>query len=156
MGEKRPSYRGPPTSISAEKTDTVEIAEFDVAYGLGASYIHDGPVRAKAQTFSRKWLRNFTDSPFENLMFARGIGDSMMPTILDSDLLLIDTAQQTPRVWDHIWAIDMGGMGMVKRLRPAKEGGMRLISSNPDVPDETAYDGEMVVIGRVVAVVRKM
>jgi phage repressor protein C with HTH and peptisase S24 domain len=80
----------------------------------------------------------------------------MMPTILDSDVVLIDTSQKTPRLWDQLWAVDMGGMGMIKRLRPTKDGtGMVLVSSNPDVPDETAYDGEMNIVGRVVAIMRK-
>jgi phage repressor protein C with HTH and peptisase S24 domain len=80
----------------------------------------------------------------------------MMPAILDSDILLIDTTQQSPRMWDQFWAIEMHGLGMIKSLRPAKDGGMRLVSVNPDFRDELAYDGEMNVIGRVVAIVRKV
>jgi hypothetical protein len=75
---------------------------------------------------------------------------------LDSDILLIDTTQQSPRMWDQFWAIEMHGLGMIKSLRPAKDGGMRLVSVNPDFRDELAYDGEMNVIGRVVAIVRKV
>jgi phage repressor protein C with HTH and peptisase S24 domain len=45
---------------------------------------------------------------------------------------------------------------MIKSLRPSKDGGMRLVSVNPDFRDEIAYDGEMNVIGRVVAIVRKV
>ena len=43
----------------------------------------------------------------------------------------------------------------IKALRPGKDGAMRIISINPDWPEEVAYDGEMNVIGRVVAIVRK-
>lgn len=145
-----------PTVPPPAVPDTVQITEFELAYGLGASFIHGAHVHARVRTFTRAWLRYFTEAPFEQLMFARGIGDSMMPTILDSDLLLIDTSQQTPRMWDQLWAIDMGGMGMIKRLRPTKDGtGMQLLSANADVPDETAYDGEMNIVGRVVAIMRK-
>lgn len=151
LSEQQLPYR----SAEIERSDTVDLAEFNLAYGLGASFIHDSPAKARQQTFSRTWLRNFTDSPFEALFFAKGIGDSMMPTILDNDIVLIDTAQRTPRIWDQLWAIDMGGLGMIKRLRPGKDGAMRLLSDNAVIPEEIAYDGEMNVIGRVVAIVRK-
>lgn len=80
----------------------------------------------------------------------------MSPQIQDSDVVLIDTAQRTPRMADQFWAIEMGGLGMIKALRPGREGAIRIISINPDWPDEEAFDNEMNVIGRVVAIVRKV
>ena len=152
VSEKRPAYKGPDA-----QSDTVELEEFNVSYGLGASYIHDTPVTGRKRVFSRAWIRNFTDSPFEYLFWGRGIGDSMTPTILDADICLIDTFDRTPRLIDKIWAIEYGGMGAIKRLRPTADGsGMRILSSAPDVPEEIAYDGEMTIVGRVVAVVRKV
>lgn len=144
-------------SSQPEKTnsDNVEICELDLAYGMGGGTFLDDSIRATTTTFGRKWLRNFTDSPFEDLRFARGMGDSMTPTIFDSDIVLIDTAQQSPRMSDQIWAIQMHGMGMIKRLRAGPNGSMRILSDNPAVPEEVAYDGEMQVFGRVVAAVRK-
>lgn len=156
--EARLNDRQQPFKGAAFKTkpDTVDLQEFDLAYGLGASFIHDVPVTGEARTFSRGWLRHFTESPFDKLFWARGIGDSMTPTIQDADVVLIDTAQRTPRIWDKLWAVEMGGMGMIKRLRPTKDAnGMRLLS-DAGQPEETAYDGEMNVIGRVVAIVRKV
>jgi phage repressor protein C with HTH and peptisase S24 domain len=147
-----------PTRAQAtpEALDTVEIAEFNVAYGLGGAFIHDSLARQTMRTFSRAWVRQFTQSPMDKLFWATSSGTSMMPAILDSDLLLIDTMQQTPRMWDQLWAIEMHGLGMIKSLRPGKEGAMRILSLNPDYPEELAYDGEMNVIGRVVAIVRKV
>lgn len=142
--------------VPVKNPDLVEISELDVSYGLGAAFIHDAPVKSKLRTFSRSWVRQFTDSPFETLFWATSNGTSMMPAILENDTLLIDTTQNSPRMWDQFWAIDMHGMGMIKSLRPAKEGAMRIISINPDFPEEVAYDGEMNVVGRVVAIVRKV
>jgi phage repressor protein C with HTH and peptisase S24 domain len=141
---------------AAANSDMVEIAEFNLAYGLGGTYIHDAPAERVMRPFSKVWVRQFTQSPIEQLFWATGSGTSMMPAILDSDILLIDTGQQTPRMWDHVWAIEMHGLGMIKALRPGKEGAMRILSLNPDYPEEVAYDGEMNVIGRVVAIVRKI
>jgi phage repressor protein C with HTH and peptisase S24 domain len=153
VSEPRLGFKG---AAFQPKPDTVDLQEFDLAYGLGSSFIHDMPVTGEARTFSRGWLRHFTESPFDKLFWARGIGDSMTPTIQDADVVLIDTAQRTPRIWDKLWAVEMGGMGMIKRLRPTKDAsGMRLLS-DAGQPEETAYDGEMNVIGRVVAIVRKV
>lgn len=81
----------------------------------------------------------------------------MTPTIQDADVVLIDTHQRTPMIWDKLWAVEVGGLGAIKRLRPTRDGsGMRLLSSNPDVPEEVCYDEELSVIGRVVAIVRKV
>lgn len=153
-GDRRLAYTA--KTLQPAKSDTVELAELDVSYGLGASYIHDLPVKSRMRTFSRSWIRQFTNSPIEKLFWATGNGPSMVPAILDSDILLIDTDQQTPRMWDQFWAIDMHGMGMIKALRPGKEGAMRIVSINQDFPEEVAYDGEMNVVGRVVAIVRKV
>jgi hypothetical protein len=51
--------------------------------------------------------------------------------ILDSDILLIDTTQKSPKMWDQFWAIEMHGLGMIKSLRPSKDGGVRLSRSIP-------------------------
>lgn len=136
-------------------SDTVELHEFDISFGLGAAFIHDVPVTGAKRGFSRAFIRNFTKSPFEYLFFAKGSGTSMMPTILDNDIVLIDTFQKTPKMSDQFWALEMGGMGMIKRLRPTKDGlGVR-ICSDGGLPDDVAYDGEMQVIGRVVGIFRK-
>ena len=153
------SGSGPSSGASHQQsqanTDTVELQEFDLAYGMGMSFIDQGAVEKRSIVFSRAWIRNFTNSPIDKLFFARGIGDSMEPKIFDSDIVLIDTAQDTPRMWDQIWALDVGGLGMIKRLRPEKDGGIRLISDNKDVPDYVAYDDEMRIVGRVVGIMRK-
>lgn len=152
LADSRVPFKGP----QPEQTDIVELQEFDVSFGLGGAYIHDTPVTGKKRVFSRAWIRQFTDSPMEALFWATGNGTSMMPAILDQDIILVDTMQRTPRMWDQYWAIDMHGMGMIKALRPGKEGAMRIISINPDWPEEVAYDGEMNVVGRVVAITRKV
>jgi phage repressor protein C with HTH and peptisase S24 domain len=136
----------------------VEIAEIDLAYGMGASFLDedDGAVVANTMPFPREWLRNFTRSPADQLFFARGAGDSMMPTIHDSDIVLIDRSQATPKMADQIWAFAFGGVGMIKRLRPRPDGSVAILSDNTAVPADRAVDGELHIIGRVVAVQKKV
>ena len=161
IADNRGSYRaGPPAAPfssgeSAADLGVVPVREIDLAFGMGATYL-DVPVTGEVHHFPLAWIRAFTRSPPEQLVFARGAGDSMFPTIQDSDLLLIDLAQCSPKMGDRIWAIAFGEVGMIKRLRPMPDGSVKILSDNPQIPPETAVDGEMHVIGRVVAVMRKM
>lgn len=149
--DRRLGFRG---AEPEEGGDLVKVQEIDFAYGLGGAYM-DQPVKARTMTFSRKWLRNFTDSPTEYLYFAQGIGDSMEPRIHSSDVVLIDTHDRTPKGGDLIWACAFGQVAMIKRLRPMPDGSVKILSDNPNVPPETAHDGELHVLGRVVAIVKK-
>lgn len=80
----------------------------------------------------------------------------MFPTLLDSDLMLIDCSQRSLNMSDKIWVAAYAGCGMIKRLRQMPDGGVKILSDNPSVSDEIAYDGELSLIGRVVAIIRKI
>lgn len=138
----------------AEQLDLVAVQEIDLKFGMGATNL-ELPVTSNIRHFSRDWLRQHTHASPEHLYFAQGIGDSMAPTLLDSDLLLIDTSEQIIRLADKIWAVSFYGSGMVKRLRQTREG-VKIMSDNPAISEEVATDGELHVLGRVVAIVRKM
>ncbi len=135
--------------------DSVMVQEVDLAYGMGGTYLDISAVEPKAIPFPRSWLRTFTNSDPEHLFFARGDGDSMMPTILDQDIVLIDRSQIAINRQDRIWAVAYGELGMIKRVRAMPDGSYQLLSDNPNVEPAVAVDGEMTVIGRVVAVIRR-
>lgn len=144
----------PSADTLAAQLDLVEVQEIDLRYGMGASDL-EVPVTTRVRHFSRDWLRQYTSANPEAVYFAQGIGDSMMPTIHDSDLLLIDTSEQTLRLADKIWAVAHHGAGMIKRLRPTRDG-VEIHSDNALVRPETAFDGELHILGRLVGIVRKM
>ncbi|MEL7838340.1 MULTISPECIES: XRE family transcriptional regulator [Citromicrobium] len=132
----------------------VEIDEIDMRYGMGASDV-SGHVEPAKRIFSREWLQNFTDARPGQLYWAIGQGDSMEPTISSGDLILIDRSQDTMFDRDLIWACTVGDFGMIKRLRPTREG-VTILSDNPAVPDDFAVDDELRIIGRVIAKVGKL
>lgn len=140
----------------ADKLDAVLLPEIDVAYSMGGgAEIAEFPILRKVP-FSRSWLSSLTKSSPNDLFVARGDGDSMMPTILDQDIVIIDRGQSTMRHQDRIWAVVYGGFGMIKRLRALPSGVLQINSDNPAVTPIEAVDGEAFIVGRVVAIVRRM
>lgn len=135
--------------------DMVELAEIDLRYGLGGTFL-DAPVVETRRQFSRTWLRNFSHAAPEHLFWATGDGDSMEPTIRSGEMILIDRSDITPRAGDGIWAFAWGDVGMIKRLRPLPDGTVELHSDNNLVPPALASDGDIHMVGRVVAVVRRL
>lgn len=146
----------PADEIEDEEDEIVEIQELDLAFGMGGGSYLDLPVKAKPRRFTRGWLRLFTQAPPSRIFIAQGIGDSMAPTIQNADICIIDTADTRVKMGDQIWAVAYGETGLIKRLRPMPDGGVKIMSDNPLIEAETAYDGELHVVGKVVAVVRRM
>lgn len=136
--------------------DQVEVAVSDVAYGLGGSFVDDSSASTTIERFPRSFIRQFTRAPVHRLYFATGIGDSMQPTIHHSDLVLIDRSQEMLRVSDQLWALHAGSIAMIKRVRVMPDGAVLLVSDNPDVSDYRLGESELQLIGRVVAVVKRV
>ncbi len=152
LSDSRLPYGAPPT----EHSDTVEVAVSDVTYGMGGAYVDDGASETTIERFPRSFIRQFTKGPFSRLYFATGIGDSMQPTIHHNDLVLIDRSQEMLRVSDQLWALSAGTIGMIKRVRVLPDGSTLLVSDNPDVSDYPVGQDELHLIGRVVAVVKRL
>lgn len=161
VGDRSSGYRAEPSSLIVpqggpiDASKLVGVREIDLTFGMGATYM-EVPVTTTIRYFSRDWVRQYTRADPDMLFFAQGIGDCMEPTIVDSDLLLVDASQKTVHLHNKIWAIAYGQAGGIKRLRPMADGSIKMLCDNPSIPDEVAYDGELAVLGRVVAAVRKL
>lgn len=145
----------PSTADVAAELGLVPVREIDLSFGMGSRYL-DVPVTEKVRHFSHEWIRQYTRASPEHLLFAQGAGDSMFPTLLDSDLMLIDCSQRSLNMSDKIWVATYADCGIIKRLRQMPDGGVKILSDNPAVTEEITYDGELSLIGRVVAIVRKI
>ncbi len=142
-------------SLSSQSL-TLSVPEIDLAYGMGGTFVGDLAVTEVFRDFPADWIRQFTRAQASQLVLCKGIGDSMMPTLLDSDVLLVDRSQDTLKQSDRIWVVMVGDVGMVKRVRVQPNGNLLILSDNENVPPMEAADGEAMLIGRVVAIVRKM
>lgn len=78
-------------------------------------------------------------------------GDSMQPTLIDGDRILVDRGQRVPGKRAAIWVLRCGDELLVKRL--ARDADMwRIISDN--APERRVPLAEVTVLGRVVELVR--
>lgn len=138
-----------------DRGDEVYIPQIDLRYGMGGTFL-DQPVESETFSFSRAWLRYFTDVSPEKLRWIRGVGNSMEPTISDGEPLLVQLGALMT-VSDLIWVFAYGEIGMIKRLRPrpGPEGCVEVLSDNPSVPSFTAFDGEIHLIGRVLGSMKR-
>ncbi|MBO9380266.1 helix-turn-helix domain-containing protein [Sphingomonas histidinilytica] len=142
--------------IRDDEGERVRLLELDIAYGMGGGAFIEGHVEAVPRDFDAGWLADITRSAPELLFVARGIGDSMMPTLLDNDTLLVDRGQRQILQQDRIWAITYGELGMIKRVRRRPDGKYLLMSDNPQISEIEALQDELHVVGRVVWIGRKV
>lgn len=153
MGEQKLAWSAPSPEIP---DGTVMIPQLDIGYSMGGGTVFEEYAQTALIPFPREWLRPMIGGTFGDLFVARGEGDSMMPTILDSDFVIIDTAQKTITKQDRLWCLSYGDLGMIKRVRMQPDGGALVISDNPAVENFVAYDGEVQTIGRVIWIGRRV
>ena len=84
-------------------------------------------------------------------------GDSMTPTLLDGDWVLVDKAQRRVSQ-EGIYALRVFEDSWIKRISlNLRDRLVRIISDNPVVPMQELPEAEIDVIGRVISLVsRKM
>lgn len=137
----------------AQLLDLVPIVEIDQDYGMGGTFTADY-VEETVQHFPRMWLESITLSPPSSLTVARGKGDSMDPTIRDRDMVIIDRSRRVLDEQDAIWALTVGQIGMIKRLRARGEN-IVIVSDNKHVGDEVVHNEEVHIVGRVIFIGRR-
>lgn len=137
-----------------DEFDLVPIQRIDLEYGMG-EMATNVPIETDVLHFPRAWVEAITSTPPALLTFARGRGDSMQPTIQDNDMILIDRSQQRVLEQDAIWAVAMGDVGMIKRVRVRGES-VILLSDNAHVPEDRVTPDEIYIVGRVVFIGRRL
>lgn len=139
-----------PTRGSADTDGPVALKRINMGFSMGDGSNLDDIVEEGTMDFDANLLRLLTPSPYHRLFVADGNGDSMQPTLLDSDIIVIDTMQNTLDKWDRIWAISLQGAGAVKRIGLAERGKVEIMSDNPIVPNKVVSVEDVRIIGRVV------
>ncbi|SDA15090.1 hypothetical protein SAMN03159340_00639 [Sphingomonas sp. NFR15] len=128
----------------------------DLSYAMGpGTDIDQDYIDGEIVQLDVSFLRRLTPSSPELIRIVNGVGDSMFPTIHDSEDLVLDLGQRTLNLQDRIWAISLFGVGAVKRLQVVGQGRIEVISDNPDVPNREVDAEDIIIVGRVVGSIRR-
>jgi phage repressor protein C with HTH and peptisase S24 domain len=149
-----PSDHQPTRSIDAGETATVMRMDLSYAMGPGTN-IDEDYFEGEPVELDISFLRRLTPSSPDMLRIVNGAGDSMQPTIHDSEELILDLGQRTLNMQDRIWAISLYGVGAVKRLQASGKGRVLVVSDNPDVPNREVDVEDIIIVGRVVGSIRR-
>lgn len=98
--------------------------------------------KAGEMALTADWLARNLHHTTGDLASVQVIGDSMSPTLLDGDTIIIDRGVRELNV-DAIYVVHMMGQRLVKRVQRKFDGSVVIISDN------TAYERETVPRGRV-------
>lgn len=141
------------------RDELVYVRQVDINLAMGDGIENEEYPATQLVPFNVGFIRAVTSADTSKLLIMTGQGDSMEPTLLRSDLLMIDTSNRSPVVSDQIWAFHYASGGMIKRLARVREDGRdkwEIISDNPSVPRRTAEIEDIHLIGKLVWVGRRM
>jgi phage repressor protein C with HTH and peptisase S24 domain len=132
--------------------DLVLVPRYDVRASAGPGAVQINETAQGHMAFRPTWLRQLTGSRAGQLSMIRVEGDSMVPTLIDGDDILVDRGDAADRVRDGVYVLRSDDVLVVKRLaRNPANGRFTIRSDNPAYPvwpDCAAAD--IHIIGRVI------
>jgi len=146
----------PPTQMLHANDDLVEVPVVDLRWSMGPGTTIDDYIEETPMRFSLDYIRGFTRTAPQLLRIGQGVGDSMFPTLWNSDEVWIDTTQRILNLNDRIWAISLFGAAAIKRLRTIGKGRVLVISDNPSVEDQEVDQEDLFIAGRVIRFEREV
>ena len=146
----------PPVVMSTRNDGCVSLRVLDLDLSMGDGSNIDDFAEEGAMDFDAGLIRKITRTPPERLFVARGSGDSMSPTLVNGDMVVIDPTQTTLNLDDRIWAISLFGAGGIKRLQPVAHGQVNVISDNPFRENRVVPVEDIRILGRVIWVGREV
>ncbi len=139
-----------------------QVPELDTRAGLGGGGVparevrkegrHADPVKSEGWLFPASFVREQLHTSAARLLVLDTTGDSMAPTVMSGDRVVVDTGHKTPTP-DGLYAIrDTFECIVVKRLqllRSARPTRVKIISDNPNHPSEEVPLNELEIVGKV-------
>lgn len=100
--------------------------------------------------FRKDYIKRKGGKP-DNMSLIKVAGDSMEPTLLDGDLVLINHSRNTVAPQGGIYAISIGSEIMIKRIQLLfPENRLRILSDNPHYEPIEADPGQVKINGKVI------
>ncbi|WP_375380147.1 helix-turn-helix transcriptional regulator [uncultured Sphingomonas sp.] len=139
-------------------TQVARIPRLDVGASAGFGALHDEERVASGICFDKTWLRRLCAARPEDLSIIRVEGDSMSPTLVDGDEIMVNIGDGASRLRDGIYVLRRDDALLVKRvaINPATHH-ITVKSDNaayPLWPD--CRPADLTIIGRVVWTGRKV
>jgi transcriptional regulator with XRE-family HTH domain len=139
-----------------------QVPELDTRAGLGGGGLlarevrkdgsHTDPLKTEGWLFPKSFVREQLHTSAGRLLVLDTNGDSMAPTIVSGERIIVDTGHKTPTP-DGLYAIrDTFECIVVKRLqvlRSSRPTRVKIISDNPNHPSEEAPLGDLEIVGKV-------
>jgi len=117
----------------------------------GGNVVEDGVEKGEPYHFRRAWIRDELGSAPENLRILHVEGDSMEPTLLDGDVVLVDLTRRAPTPPGVFVLFD--GIGLVAKriehLPSSDPPTLRILSDNPRYSTYERTAEEVNVVGRL-------
>src|ERR1700761_8545731 len=122
-----------------------QVPELDTRAGMGGGGVparevrkdgkHADPLKSEGWTFPQTFVRSQLHTAVAQLLVLETFGDSMAPTVMSGDRVIIDTGHKTPSP-DGLYAIRDTFEGIVVKrlqlLRSARPTRVKIISDNPN------------------------
>jgi phage repressor protein C with HTH and peptisase S24 domain len=146
-----PSSRSAPGAAAINQRHYLLLPKRPEAAAAGAE---SPPAMGPAEfiAFSHDWVRSEFGIEPDHLSMETAVGESMLPSIRDGDLLLVDTTESRFRSFG-VYVLEVSGERLVKRVQPKLDGSLTLISDNSAYEPEhipPAQAADIAVVGRVV------
>lgn len=141
----------------AENGESVSVPRFRVAASAGHGAWNSASVEVESQPVP-KWVLDRLGVKVANARVLSASGTSMLPTIGDGDLLLVDISKEKRiPVEGHIYVLSIDDSLFVKRLRRSSSGWMMVSDNRSIFAEEPIPAGSQVTVhGQVVWVDRKL
>ena len=139
-----------------------QVPELDTRAGMGGGGVparevrkdgkHADPLKPEGWVFPPSFVREQLHTAAARLLVLDTTGDSMAPTLMSGDRVIVDTGHKTPTP-DGLYAIRDAFEGIVvKRLqvvRSATKPRVKIISDNPNHAAEEVPLNELEIVGKV-------
>jgi phage repressor protein C with HTH and peptisase S24 domain len=149
---------GTDRTAGADAPELCQVSRLDVGAAAGSGTLNDGERVRDRLYFEAAWLRRVSAARPEELSIIGVEGDSMVPTLIHGDEIMVNTADAANRLRDGIYVLRRDEALVVKRIgiNPAT----RLATVRSDNPAYPLWPEcrptELTVVGRVVWVGRRL
>jgi len=129
----------------------VRIPFYDVKASAGHGCFADTEKVETYLAMQEEIIRAVLPGNPSRLAIIQASGDSMEPTIMSGEMLILDTQEKKVGV-DGLYVIRLNDAIAVKRVQQISGGQVNVISDNPRYKEQHLTTEEIIVCGRVVAV----